>query len=100
MCLQKSWDAPKVIKLADSLLENAPDDDVCWLSQLLSLEHGSMPSLHACVIFGAEARGWMTIPSGVRASIGSTLYRPHACRHCGANVDHLATHAWSQVQEE
>ena len=32
----------------------------------------------------------MRVAVGLR--LGSTLYHPHICRHCGVEVDHLAKH--------
>ena len=36
-----------------------------------------------------------TIRIAVRLRLGSSLCRPHTCRHCGAEVDSLATHGLS-----
>ena len=41
-----------------------------------------------------------TISVAVGLRLGSTLCRLHTCQHCGAEVDHLATHGLSYRKSE
>ena len=41
-----------------------------------------------------------TVRIAVGLRLGSTLCRPHNCQHCGAEVDHLATHGLSCKNSE
>ena len=40
-----------------------------------------------------------TIRVAVGLRLGSTLCRPHTCQHCGADVNHLATHGLSSKKK-
>ena len=41
-----------------------------------------------------------TVGIAMGLHLGSTLCRPHDCQHCGAEVDHLATHGLSCKNSE
>ena len=41
-----------------------------------------------------------TVRVAVGLRLGSTLCRPHTCQHCGADVNHLATHGLSCKKSE
>ena len=91
-CLQKSWDTPKVFKQADLLLENAQEDvSRARLLAVSAPESGAW--LHALPVSSLGLRmDDNTIRCAVGLRLGSSLSHPHACQHCGADVDHLATH--------
>ena len=99
-CIQKNWDACKVEKTADSLLENAPDD-VARARLLAVSARGSGAWLQALPISSVGLRmDDNTIRVAVGLRLGSTLCRPHICQHCGAEVDHLASHGLSCKRSE
>ena len=79
-----------MFKQADLLLENAPDDvSRARLLAVSAPESGAW--LHALPVSSLGLRmDDNTIRCAVGLRLGSSLSRPHACRHCGA--DHLATH--------
>jgi len=99
-CIQKNWDASKVMKTADSLLENACDDVTrARLLAVSAKESGAW--LHALPISSVGLRmDDNTVRVAVGLRLGSTLGRPHICVHCGAEVDHLATHGLSCKKSE
>ena len=97
---QKVWDTTKVSAPANALLENAPD---------------ALSRAHLLVASAEESGAWLnalpisslglrmddnTIRVSVGLRLGTTLCRPHACHHCGAEVNHLGTHGLSCVQSE
>ena len=94
-CIQKAWDAAIVSTAAESLLENAPDDLVrARLLASSSKESGAW--LHPLPISSLGLRmDDNTIRVAVDLRLGSTLCRPYSCQHCGAKVEHLATHMYS-----
>ena len=92
---QKAWDNPWVRATYENLLDSAPD--TYSRSRLLAAakkESGAW--LHA---FPMSALGLrmddevIQVAMGLR--LGATLCQPHKCHHCGAHVDHLATHGLS-----
>ena len=93
--VQKSWDMCKVVTTAESLLENAPDDMArARLLAVSTKESGAW--LHALPISSVGLRmddNTVRVAAGLQ--LGSTLCRPHTCQHCGADVNHLATHGLS-----
>ena len=92
---QKVWDTPKVSAVADALLDNAPDPTS--RARLLAASAGeSGVWLNAPPIssLGLHMDN-NTIRVAVGLRLGSSLCRPHTCHHCGAVVDHLATHGLS-----
>ena len=92
---QKAWDTPKVSAVADALLDNAPDPTS--RARLLAASAGeSGVWLNAPPISSLGLRmDNNTIRVAVGLRLGSSLCRPHTCHHCGAVVDHLATHGLS-----
>ena len=90
--VQKSWDMCKVVTTAESLLENASDDMArARLLAVSTKESGAW--LHALPISSVGLRmddNTVRVAAGLQ--LGSTLCRPHTCQHCGADVNHLATH--------
>ena len=92
---QKVWDTPKVSTVADALLDNAPDPTS--RARLLAASAGeSGVWLNAPPISSLGLRmDNNTIRVAVGLRLGSSLCRPHTCHHCGAVVDHLATHGLS-----
>ena len=97
---QKNWDTPRVSHTADRLLEEAPDDR-------------SSSRLLACSV--RESGAWLnslpisslglhmdddTVRVAVGLRLGATLCKPQTCKHCGAQVDELATHGLSCRQSE
>ena len=97
---QKVWDTIKVSATANALLENAPDA----LSRARLLAASAKESgawLNALPISSLGLRmDDNTIRVSVRLRLGTTLCRPHACHHCGAEVNHLGTHGLSCVRSE
>ena len=92
--VQKSWDMCKVVKTAESLLENAPDD-----MAVSTKESGAW--LHALPISSVGLRmDDNTVRVAVGLRLGSTLCRPHTCQHCGGDMNHLATHGLSCKKSE
>ena len=80
-----------MFKQADLLLENAPDDVSRARLAVSAPESGAW--LHALPVSSLGLRmDGNTIRCAVGLRLGSSLSRPQACRHCGADVDHLATH--------
>ena len=97
---QKVWDTIKVSATANALLENAPD----------ALSHARLLATSA-----KESGAWLnalpisslglrmddnTIRVSVGLRLGTTHCRPHACHHCGAEMNHLGTHDLSCVRSE
>ena len=84
-----------MVKTAESLLENAPDDMAhARLLAVSTKESGAW--LHALSISSVGLRmDDNTVRAAVGQRLGSTLCRPHTCQHCGADVSHLATHGLS-----
>ena len=97
---QKVWDAAKVSAMANSLLENAPDaQSRARLMAASTKVSGAW--LNALPISSLGLRmddNTIRVPVGLR--LGTTLCRPHACLHCGAEVNHLGTHGLSCVRSE
>ena len=85
---------------ADTLLENARD--ATSRARLLAAsikESGAW--LNALPITSLGLRmGDNTIRVAVGLRLGTTLCRPHACHHCGAEVNHLGTHGLSCIRSE
>ena len=97
---QRMWDLPRVRATSQALTNDAPDprsrarllaacrsESGAWLQAL------PVPSL------GLRLDDETTrVAVGLR--LGTSLCRPHQCTHCGAEVDHLATHGlncrWSE----
>ena len=92
---QKTWDAHKVSATADSLLESASNaTSIARLLAASTRESGAW--LNALPISSLGLRmDNNTIRVAVGLRLGSPLCRPHTCHHCGAAVDHLATHGLS-----
>ena len=92
---QKSWDTPRVMATADSLLHNAPDD--MSRARLLAASYKEAKAwLHALPISSLGLQLDNTaVHIAVGLRLGTSLCRPHTCTHCGANVDHLGTHELS-----
>ena len=94
-CIQKSCDATIVSTAVESLLENA-SDDLARARLLATSSKESGAWLHALPISSLGLRmDDNTIRVAVGLRLDSTLCRPHSCQHCGAEVDHLATHGHS-----
>ena len=87
---QKTWSAT-----ADSLLESASNaTSIARLLAASTRESGAW--LNALPISSLGLRmDNNTIRVAVGPRLGSPLCRPHTCHHCGAAVDHLATHGLS-----
>ena len=97
---QKVWDAAKVSATANELLENAPDAlSRARLMAASAKESGAW--LNALPISSLGLRmDDNTVRISVGLRLGTTLCRPHACLHCGADVNHLGTHGLSCVRSE
>ena len=93
--LQRAWDALKVSVTAERLLANAPDErSRARLLAASSMESGAW--LQALPVSSLGLRmDDTTVRVAVGLRLGSPLCRPHTCHHCGAEVDHLATHGLS-----
>ena len=89
-----------MVKTAESLLENAPDDMArARLLAVSTKESGEW--LHALPISSVGLRmddNTVRVAMGLR--LGSTLCRSHTCQHYGADVNHLATHGLSCKKSE
>ena len=99
-CNQKTWDASVVSTSAEGLLESAPDGITrARLLAMSAKESGAW--LHALPISSLGLRmDDNTVRIAVGLRLGSTLCRPHDCQHCGAEVDHRATHGLSCKNSE
>ena len=92
---QRMWDLPRVCATSQALTDNAPDARsrvrhlaVCRSESGAWLQALPVPSL------GLRLDDETTrVAVGLR--LGTSLCRPHQCVHCGAEVDHLATHGLS-----
>ncbi len=97
---QKVWDTVKVSATANALLKNAPD--ALSRARLLAAstkESGAWLNALPISYFGLRMDD-NTVRVSVGLRLGTTLCRPHACHHCGAEVNHLGTHGLSCVQSE
>ena len=97
---QKVWDAAKVSVMANSFLDNAPNSQSrARLMAASTKESGAW--LNALPISSLGLRmDDNTIRVSVGFRLGTTLCCPHACLHCGAEVNHLGTHDLSCIQSE
>ena len=92
---QKAWDTIKVMGIADHLLENASDTrSRARLLAASTKEAGAWLSTLPISSLGLRMDD-ATIRVAIGLRLGSSLCRPHSCAHCGAEVDHLATHGLS-----
>ena len=99
-CSQKSWDAPKVSSVSDSLLESAPNDSTrARLLAVSTKESGAWLNALPIASLGLRMDD-NTVRVAVGLRLGSTLCRPHACQHCGVEVDHLGSHGLSCRKSE
>ena len=98
--LQKAWNTIRDSVAAERLLESASDTrSRASLLMASSKESGAwlqvlpISSLGLCMDDN-------TIRVLVGLWLGSSLFRPHTCHHCGAKMDGLATHdrscCWSE----
>ena len=97
---QRMWDLPRVCATTQALTNDAPDPrsrarllDTCRSESGAWLQALPVPSL------GLRLDDETTrVAVGLR--LGTSLCCPHQCTHCGAEVDHLATHGlncrWSE----
>ena len=84
---------------ANTLFEAVPDDRSC--AQLLaatSKESGAW--LHAVPLSSLGLKMDNTVGVAVGLYLGAAICHPHTCCHCGAEVDHLATHGLSCHKSE
>ena len=92
---QKSWDNIKVASVADTLLQTAPDSRA--RSRLLAAsarESGAWLNALPVPSLGLRMDDEMVrVAVGLR--LGAALCRPHACHHCGSEVNALGTHGLS-----
>ena len=97
---QKSWDTPLVKTVVDDLLESASDErSRAWLLASTCKESGAW--LNALPLSQCGLRmDDETVHLAVGLRLGAPLCYPHQCRHCGYEVDELATHGiscrWSE----
>ena len=92
---QKAWDTIKVMGIADHLLENASDTrSRARLLAASTKEAGAWLNTLPISSLGLRMDD-ATIRVAIGLRLGSSLCRPHSCAHCGAEVDHLATHGLS-----
>ena len=93
--LQRAWDALKVSVTAERLLANAPDErSHARLLAASSMESGAWLQALPVSPLGLRMDD-TTVRVAVGLRLGSPLCRLHTCHHCGAEVDHLATHGLS-----
>ena len=100
LAVQHATKRPVVSTSAEGLLESAPDGitRACPLA-VSAKESGAW--LHALPISSLGLRmDDNTVRIAVGLRLGSTLCRPHDCQHCGAEVDHRATHGLSCKNSE
>ena len=92
---QRMWDLPRVCATSQALTDNAPD---------------ARSRVRLLAVCRSESGAWLQalpVPSlglrlddettrvAVGLKLGTSLCRPHQCIHCGAEVDHFATHGLS-----
>ena len=92
---QKMCDLPRVCATSQALTDNAPDARsrarllvVCRSESGVWLRALPVPSL------GLRMDD-ETAHVAVGLRLGTSLCRPHQCIHCGAEIDHSATHGLS-----
>ena len=90
----------KVSVTANALLENAPDAlSRARLMATSAKESGAWVNALPISSLGLRMDD-DTVRISVGLRLGTTLCRPHACLHCGADVNHLGTHGLSCVRSE
>ena len=91
------------------LMEKYFDFHIILNTPVLMLVSGVANRVSACLVngslkclpVGTGVIGILLRYSGeVLERLGTTLCRPHACLHCGAEVNHLGTHGLSCVRSE
>ena len=98
--LQKAWDTLKASRIAESLLESAPDQrSRARLLAASTKEAGAWLSAFPISSLGLRMDD-NTVRVAVGLRLGTSLCRPHLCAHCGAEVECKATHdlncRWSE----
>ena len=92
--LQKEWDSPKIETTTEALLENSEGIARARLLAVMAKESGAC--LGAMPISSVGLRlDDNTIHVAVGLRNGASLCSPHLFCHCGAQVDHFATHGLS-----
>ena len=85
---------------AEALLVGAPDasSQICLLA---ASAKESVAWLNALPISSLGLKMDIdTIRIAVGLGLGSSICRPHTCRHCGAEVYRLSCHSWTQLSVE
>ena len=87
---ERNWDSTKVGVVVESLLAEAADDEET--ARLLA----AGDKIHASPISFVGLRmdnSCLRIAMGLR--LGTSIYAPHICQHCGAEVFALGLHGFS-----
>ena len=92
---QKAWDSIKVSPTFTKLLEDAPDEKSCArLLAASSPESGAWPNAPRCSSLSLHLDN-DTIQVVADLYLGTSICKPHKCRHCDAELDSLGTHGLS-----
>ena len=92
---QKCWDTPRVMAVADGLLQDA--GDAVARARLLAASTREPGMWHnVCPISSlGHHMDDQTIHVAVGLRLGAPLCKPHTCHHCGAEVNSMALHGLS-----
>ena len=94
-CRQKTWDGIATVSTASALLEQV-QDDISLARLLAAMTKVSGAWLQALPMSSLGLRmDDSALRIAVGLSLGTAIYAPHFCHHCGAEVDCLGTHGLS-----
>ena len=107
LILLEEWIVLPCTESCSLLMENF-DFHIILNTPVLMLVSGVANRVSACLVngslkclpVGTGVIGILRYAGAVLERLGTTLCRPHACLHCGAEVNHLGTHGLSCVRSE